>query len=388
MARKCKTVLICLWSAGSCGRKQLAGILRYVNAGHPWNVSILLDPKDLTPKAIADAERKGTDGFIVFVLPTAAAALARSSVPTILLSYPTPELERRAANLVRFVNDNAAIGRRAAEHILSRGTFASHAFVPDADGRLWSPQREKSFCDTFAKAGHRVHVYRAADGDLGDWLAALPKPTAVMAPFDLGAREIAVTCKRQGLAVPRDVSIIGVDNDELICEATRPTLTSLAIDQEQIGYRAAETLDRLMAARSPRPSCTKTIASGPIVERESTRFVSPSVHVVTRIRRFIDEHFREVLGPDDVAARLGISRRLADLRLTAATGNTVRKALEERRFAEVTRQLASSDLPIATVTRNCGFENDLWVKYVFKRRYGMTMSAWRKRHHLPPEHPV
>ena len=80
-----------------------------------------------------------------------------------------------------------------------------------------------------------------------------------------------------------------------------------------------------------------------------------------------------------IAGAIGVSRRLADLRFAELTGRTIRRALEDRRLREVQRRLGETDLPIAKVTRLCGYQNDLWVKYVFRRRFGMSMSEWRER---------
>lgn len=379
LAMKEKTVVISLWSAGSCGRKQLAGILRYINAGHPWNVRILMDPKDFTPETIAEAEADGVDGFIAFAERDATLALARSRVPTVLLSEPSPEIARRRRGLVLFVNDNGDIGRKGADYLLSLGTFAVFAFIPDLHERSWSVQRERSFRRCLKKAGRSCAVYRTEDGELSAWLRALPKPAAVMTPFDFRARDVIEACKRTHLAIPGQVTVLGVDNDELICETSRPTISSIDIDQERIGYQAAKTLDRLMSAPHARPTGTRVMTSGKVIERESTRPVAPGVHLANRIKRFVDEHFKDGIGAGDIAARLGVSRRLADLRFSAAFGKTIREALEERRLANIKRYLAETALPIARIPKLCGFENDLWVKYVFKRRFGLTMSEWRRQ---------
>lgn len=374
-----KSVIISLWSAGSCGRKQLAGILRYVNAGHPWHVRIIMDPNAFTVETIESAERNGVDGFIAFAGPAAAERLAKSSVPTVLLSFPTPALRRRKKNIVINLNDNEQIGRMGAEYLMSCGMFGSYGFVPDTEGRGWSVQREKSFCARLRSAGTTAAVYDPSCGDLADWLRALPKPAAVMAPFDFRARDVLEACRYAKLHVPKDVSVIGVDDDELVCDVSHPTITSIGIDQDEIGYIAAATLDRLMSSKSPVKAETIIHPCQGVTERESTRPLPPTVPLARRITAFIDEHYREPISVSDIATRLGISRRLADLRYTEQTGETIRTALENRRLQEIKRHLENSTLPISKITRLCGLENDLWIKYVFKRRFGMTMSEWRAK---------
>ena len=374
-----RTVIVSLWSAGSCGRKQLAGILRYINAGHPWDIRIIMDPKDLTSGMIARAKADGVDGLIAFVSPDAAPALAATDVPTVLLSFPVPALTRRKRNLAIFMNDNEEIGRKGADYLLSLGTFASYAFVPDASGRGWSRLRESGYRQRLAEAGQTCRIHRPERDELSAWLAALPKPAAVMTPFDFRAKEVVEACRRARLAMPKDVSVLGVDDDELICETTHPSISSIRIDQEKIGYRAAEALNRLMSARAPQATRQVQMASGRVIERESTRPTAPAVHLVRKIEAFIDAHFADELSVNDIAGAVGVSRRLADLRFAELTGRTIRRALEDRRLREVQRRLAETDLPIAKVTRLCGYQNDLWVKYVFRRRFGISMSEWRAR---------
>lgn len=381
-----KSVIVSLWSAGSCGRKQLAGVLRYINAGHHWNVRIIMDPKDFTADVIRQATSDGVDGFIAFAEEDASRALAETTVPTVLLSGATPELAARKRNLAIFVNDNDVIGRKGAEHFLSLGTFASFAFVPDPLGRDWSAPREKSFCKRVAEAGHRCRVYRGDADGLAAWLSKLPKPVAVMTPFDFLARDVIDVCKKANLSVPAQVAVIGVDNDDLVCEISQPTITSIEIDQERIGYLAASTLDKLMSGNSSRPTKSVLMTSGKVIERESTRPVAPGAHLARRIQTYIEDHYREIASLDDITVHLGVSRRLAELRFAESTGTTIRSALEERRLEELKRYLVRSSLPIAKISALCGFRNELWVKYVFKRRFGLTMSEFRKQaQRLRPE---
>lgn len=376
MAKKERSVLVSLWSAGSCGRRQLEGILDYITSMHlPWSLRIIMDPKELTPAAIEEAGRCGTDGFIAFVNPESAAALAASEVPTVLMSFPQPALSRRRSGIVRFVNDNDQIGRMGAEHFLSLGAFASHAFVPDEQKRGWSRMRERAFRERLAEEGMPCRTF--GGGDLAQWLASLPKPAAVMAPYDFRAREVLDACRAAKLRVPQEVAVLGVDDDELVCESARPTLSSIRLDQFAYGRLAAKTLDGLMASRRPPRARNETLAADRVVERESTRPVPPLAHLSRRMAAFVREHATDGIGPDDVAKAAGVSRRLADLRFRQATGTTLRRAIEDRRLEVLSRLLRETSTPIAKLSCRCGFRDALWAKYVFKRRFGTTMRQYR-----------
>ena len=374
---KPKTVVMAPWLAGSPGRKHLQGALRYANAGHNWNVKILSGPKEFTADVIRTAEESGVNGFLACVDSAAAAALAGSPIPTVLLDFPPPVLHKRQRALTLMFNDEEGIGAKGADYFLSLGSFATYAFVPDAEGRGWSRLRERGFKDALRKQGKDVRVFGPTQGTLADWLAALPKPAAVMSAWDFGAKEVLEACRRAKLKVPTDVSVLGADNDELLCEYAQPTLTSINIDHEQHGYESAAILDRMMNARKPSAVRKVFTPVGEVVERESTKPTAPAENLVRRALDFIDANATAGIGVADIVRHLGVSRRLADLRFAQAAGTTIRRALEDRKLDEVKRRLVHTSLSIEKISRLSGYANVQRLKYVFKARTGMSMTDYR-----------
>lgn len=146
-------------------------------------------------------------------------------------------------------------------------------------------------------------------------------------------------------------------------------------------------LDRMMrtpSAASPKPVFMPV---GEVVERESTAPTPPAAHLVARALAYIHTHAAECISVSDVVRHLGISRRLADRRFGAATGTSLRRAIEDRRLALVKERLASTHLPINKISRLCGYANIQRLKYVFKTRFGMSMSTWRSREHTDSPQP-
>jgi AraC-like DNA-binding protein len=119
-----------------------------------------------------------------------------------------------------------------------------------------------------------------------------------------------------------------------------------------------------------------------IVERGSTRFISPITALVARMNRFIDTHATEPIGVKDVVADVGVSRSLADLRFRQVMGFGIRKAIENRRLELIRSQLRTTSRPIAQISRLSGYLNVQRLKYVFKARFGMSMREYRKTHTL------
>jgi len=375
---KAKNVLLALWLSGSPGRKHLQGALRFANVGARWNVRLLLRPEDLTPDMIRTAETDGFDGLMVCATADNAEALAACRLPTVLMDFPSPALLKRAAALTMMFNDEEAVGAKGADYLCTLGHFSSYAFVPDAQNRGWSRLRERGFKAALAKRGLSAVSYNAGKSPLVDWLKALPKPAAIMAAFDFGAKEVLEECRKARLKVPDDISVLGVDNDELLCDYTRPTLSSIKVDHEAHGYLSAQILDRMMRARKT-PGVRKVFCPpGEVVERESTHAVPLSSHLVNRACAFIAQNATRRISVGDVVAHLGVSRRLADLRFAQATGTSIRRAIEDRRLDEAKRLLTTTSLDLTKIAHLSGYPNAPRLKYVFKSRTGQTMSAWRR----------
>lgn len=376
--QKRRKVIVVLWLAGSAGRKQLTGILHYVNSGHPWSVHLVTDPKGFTNEMIHKAVSDGIDGFIVHTDAQAAEGLASSTIPTVLMDFPPPKLSKRKHAIAVILDSDEDIGKVAADYFLQLGRFGSYAFIPDRENRGWSRLRERGYKNALLKKGIDCQVFGTDKGSLADWLKNLPKPVAALCAYDLGAQDVFEACRQAKLSVPDQVAVLGVDNDELICDYSEPSLSSVRIDHEALGFEAARTLERLM--RRPTDGELKRIfmPADSVVERESTAPTAPAAHLVARALAFIKAHATDGITVSDVVRHLGVSRRLLDRRFGATAGTSIHKAIENRRLEQVKHRLATSNMPIAKISHLCGYANAQRLKYVFRQRYGCSMSEWRE----------
>lgn len=376
---KKRNVIVVLWLAGSAGRKQLTGILRYVNEGHPWSVRLITEPKDFTDEIVRKATEDKVDGFLVHTDAISADALAVSNVPTVLMDFPTPALRLRTRSIAVILDSDEAIGRTGAEYFLNLGNFASYAFVPDEFNRGWSRLRERGFKAALGKRNQECETYSEKKGPLSDWLAKLPKPVAVMTAYDLLAQKTIEACKQTNLDVPTQVAVLGVDNDEIICDYSTPSLSSVRIDHEALGYEAARTLDRLMSRKSNTGMKKIFMPADKVIERESTAPTTPFVHLVQKALAYIEKHACDGIGVPDVVRFLGVSRRLADRRFGEVTGSSLHCAIEDRRLEQVKKRLRTTKLSIKKISHLCGYANEQRLKYVFKAHVGCSMSEWRRQ---------
>lgn len=385
MARK--RVTIALWLSGKPGREQLTGIYKYANQCN-WDIRILQNVGEFTPSVIRQSQKDGTDGLIVGILPQndeVLDLLEQSTIPMVSIDIPD-YVRRRTQNIAFVKNDDLAIGKRGAEYLKSLGKFNDFGFVGDLRKRKWSDDRAQGFALALAKAGKKVKTFHSpvqgleADrnidrSELVSWLRELHKPAAVMTAWDYRATHVLEASKSAKLNIPEQIALLGVDNDELLCETARPTLSSLCPDFEQEGYMAASVLDKLMRRRTvPRISSCSPCN---VVERESTRHLTPAAHLVREALAFIDQNACHGVKVADVARHLHVSRRLADLRFSSLQNESIGKALERRKLAEVQRLLKKSHLPIHQIAARSGYANVNRLSHLFTRRFGMSMREYR-----------
>ena len=313
-----------------------------------------------------------------------AAAFRETKVPLVLVGMEDERLTRRTGTTV-IRNDNEDIDAFAARHFLSLGRFNYFGFVTTNTNEPWSALRAQGFQRVLAADGLDLHQFRTnfvpgSSEDLARlvcWVRELPKPAAILAAYDRRAIHVLSACKDAGLSVPRQVAVIGVDNDRLLCDFADPPLSSIAPDHEEEGRIAAQTLDAMMRER-PRKRPGRTLITGKrIVERESARQTTPATALLRRATDYIVRNAAKNIKTADVTRRLGVSRSLLDLRFREANGKTTSAFIAETRLAEVKRRLRKTKQSIRGISRECGFANPNHLKNLFKRHFGMSMRDYR-----------
>jgi LacI family transcriptional regulator len=387
MGRTPKVALLVETSRGY-GRALLRGVVRYARLHGPW--AFHLRPGDFEQDVPRLREWGGTGIIARIETPEVARAVLRAGVPTIALDLA--EAEHAAGHplsrLGEVASDSRGAARLAAEHLLERG-FRHFAFV-GTPGRVWSDRREAAFVDRLRESGCAVAIYRPPgerrgvaplreQPHLARWLAALPRPAGVMACHDDRGREVLEACRVAGLAVPDEVAVIGVDNDELLCELADPPLSSVALDAEMGGYRAAELLDGMMRGkvRSPRRLLVEPLH---VVARRSTDVVAPEDPEIAAAVRFIHDHAAEGIGVADVVADRLLSRRALEIRFRKALGRSPHEEIQRVRLERARRLLRETDLAIPRVAEAAGYGRASYLAQVFRQHLGTTPARYRRRH--------
>lgn len=386
-------VLLIVRTNGS-GRELLQGALQYARTDPYCSVHMDNMPDMLTSEKVAAFASQGYSGILtseIGLTQDVADAFAALDIPMVVMSAPDPRIAARK-NGISFVGmDEEGIGALGAKYLLSLGAVNSYGFAASYRDLPWSYLRKNGFVRALREAGFRARTLDGPDGPVestgspGDienlerWLLALPKPAAVMTDHDVRAAQVLECCSRLGLNVPQQVAVIGVDNDRVICDFTVPTLTSILPDHEQVGFRAAERLSRMMAGRANAAYAAKAVKCPPktIVVRESSKPFSPSAQLVHRALAFIDRNACNGIRVNDIARHLGISRALIDLRFREVEGRSVLDAIVERRLAEVKRLLVSTTYSISRICLLCGFKDPKHLSRLFRQRFGLAMREYR-----------
>ncbi len=393
--RKNRRVVVALRLSTQAGQRTLRGISRYlVETGTHWDLRIKRDSDEFGVANVARYRNWGIDGIVFGMcapdgrLDASVAEIASQAIPIVAVDVrDQPALDRRRRPTAFINTDTKSVGVEAAQFFLRQGGFRSFGYVPDFRGRAWSRLRGEAFASELRRKGFRCSRYVHPPLDRDDfeefksWVLALPKPAALFVACDDQALTILENCRAAGLDVPRDVAVLGVDDDEVIDESCEPTLSSVHPDHERQGYLAAARLNDLLAGRKKVPRHTEVPIQG-ISVRNSTRLESSSGVLVQNAISYIEQHAHEGLDPAAVAHHLRVSRRLLDLRFREVAGTSVNAAIRERQLEEVCDRLARTKGSIARIGEDCGFGNANYLKELFKKRFGVSMRAWRERNEL------
>lgn len=377
--------------SGAAGRDILSGVFYFTRMHPNWHTRLFQMPSEFTPDAFLAECAVGLDGIVASEPgPDETAALVRDSkIPVSFIGDPGPVLSARRSGIAFTRNDDDQIGRIGARYLASLGAHRAYGFVPTTSRQYWSDSRERGFTEELKLHNAEPVVFHSpgAAGSredlaaLKEWLSALPKPAAVMTAWDTRATQVLNLCQEARIKVPRHISVLGVDNDELLDESCVPPLTSILPDHEKLGYAAARALERLMAERVHKESRPFLIRPVKVVERESAIASTPTSHLLSSALEFIRKNAVKGIRVDDVAKALGISRRLADLRFQQFSAETINEAITRQKLDAVKKLLATTNRPIKVISEACGYTDLAYLKTLFKRRFGCTMRDWRRQNH-------
>jgi LacI family transcriptional regulator len=314
----------------------------------------------------------------------------RYGVPLVNVYAGSPLADR----LPGVFSDAKQAGRLRAEHLLSRGlqNFACWS----ADVRVTYKRQADAFVEAISEAGYPVTrldlpeypgselaAFRKRRSCVLKWMDEWELPIGVAFPADDDARQIAQVAAERGWRVPEDVAIIGGMNEEHLCANPRPTITSVDMGFERVGYEAAKMLETLMDARGPREPTQLFLPPAGIVVRDSTDFYASGDDIVSQAQAFIASQCHMNLDVGAVAAKVCVSIRTLQNRFHEALQRTVGQEIRRARLEKVKRELVGSDRSIHEIATRAGFPSNSQLSIVFKRETGMSPREFRNTRTVP-----
>jgi LacI family transcriptional regulator len=385
MARRLHVALL-IESSRGYGRGLLGGIAEYVQFHGHWSIDFQRhDHYEASPSWL---RKWHGDGIIARVENKRMARSIRAKgVPAVDLrgNLIDPEIPS-------ILTDDELGTRLAFEHLLERGLrhFAFCGFV----GTRYSDARTQVFQRLASKAGLRCSIYqpsrrvRGTDGakrepqgwvnenDVAGWLQTLPRPVGLLACNDARGQQVLNACRQVGIAVPDEVAVIGVDNDEVVCDLCDPPLSSVDPNTRRIGYVAAALLEKLMAGAQA-PARPIFIPPKGIVTRQSTDVLAIANRSIAAAVRFIRAHACEGITVAEVLAHVPLSCSSLERQFTKLLGHTPKAEILRVQLERVKQLLAATEFPLKYIAAKAGFSHTEYLSVVFKKKMGQTPGQYR-----------
>ena len=370
-----KRVALLVETSLASGREILRGIAKYAQEINEWELYHVAGGLESSmPKWL---ENWSGDGIIARLQTQELVEKLR------LLKVPVVdvlgEVEESEFSLVHV--DDGKVAAMVAEHFKEKG-FRQFAFY-GIRGENWSRLRQEGFQKACRKEVPFLEIERVMgdDPDQGfaevrRWVKDLPKPVGIFVASDQRGLVLLEACRAEGIVVPQEVAVVGVDNDVPLCEISSPSLTSVRAGHFQVGYQAAKQLDQQMLGQpiSPEPFLVSPTA---LVIRGSSDSQAIQDPIVATGVHYLQQHLSEPITNEDIARAAGVSRTLFQQRFRQEMNCTVRNFLIQCRLDRARMLIASSDLTLADIAQRCGFKHQEYLGDVFKRHFGKTPAQYR-----------
>ena len=305
------------------------------------------------------------------------------------LAVVAQDFKERHKNIPNLTGDYFKTGRMAAEYFLRKGFehFAFYGFK----NIVWSRERAEGFENRLNEEGYEVHYFeqkqRPKSRDLwyykpsalSKWLKSLPKPIALMACDDNQGMHITEACRVTNIRIPEEVAVLGVDNDEMLCNLSDPPLSSVGLDTIKGGYEAARLLHTMIKTKNEE---YYDIVVGPtqIVTRNSTDIYAAKDEYVGQALKYIHNNIEQNLNVKDVLQQVPLSRRSLEKRFSQVTGLPVYEYIFNLRIEKFTQKLLDTDLTVFEIAVDLGLNNGKNIARQFRQIKGCTPSEYRKKY--------
>jgi LacI family transcriptional regulator len=367
----------------------LRGISKYANENGPWvfcRMPTFYRETIGIDGILSWAKEWGANGVIgQFYNGSEITKMLKAGIPVI-----AEDFYERFNEVPNISGSYRETGKMGAAYFLKKGfkNFAFYGFK----NIVWSRERAEGFERALKDKGHSVHYFEHKKSrsrelwyyrpsSLSKWLKSLPLPVAIMACDDNQGQHITQACRHLGFRIPEQVAILGVDNDELICNLSDPPLSSISLDAEKGGYEAATLLHKLMkkTGRGKKDFYDIQVKPIQVVTRQSTDIYATSdVHISSTLR-YIHQNINSRLNVEHILLQIPLSRRSLEKRFLDITGFPVYKYIYNLRVEKFAQRLLETDKSIFEIAMEIGLEDGKNISRTFKKIKGCTPHEYRKK---------
>jgi LacI family transcriptional regulator len=374
-----KRIILLLETSRAFGRQLIMGIARYSRLNGPW--SFYKEPVDLK-SSIPHLTSWKPDGIIMRD-SLVTKELLKLKIPTILAIHDS----KYPKDLPVIKTDSYSIAKMASDHLISKGlkNFAYCGF----NNYDWSKERGQYFDRFNSDAGYKTHIYHPPkrlkkdweneQHHVSEWIKKLPVPVGIFACNDDRGQHILEVCKMINLKVPEEVSVIGVDNDPMVCDIGDPPLTSIALNVESAGYDSAKLLDVLLSGKKMKGQQIM-VSPTHIVQRQSTDILAVNDPEVALAIRYIKKNAKNKIFVRDVVKMTNLSRRTLEKQFRKTIHRSIYDEIRLVRIEWISKLLIETDLTISQITSLFNFTDVEHISRYFKKEKGIGLRQFRKIH--------
>jgi LacI family transcriptional regulator len=370
------------------GMSLLKGITRYAQLHGPWVFCRM-------PSYYR--ELRGMDEIIKWAKEWKASGIVGqlyndSSVEKLLnegLAVVAMDFKERHTSIPNITSDYFKTGRIGAEYFLRKGfeNFAFYGFK----NIVWSRERSQGYEQRINQEGYEVHFFEQTrkfksrelwyykPSALSKWLKSLPKPIALMACDDNQAMHITEACRLASIRIPEEVAVLGVDNDEMLCNLSDPPMSSIGLETVKGGYEAARLLHTMIKSKN-QEYYDIIVEPTQVITRNSTDIYATRDKEVGMALKYIHTNIERNLSVEDVLVQIPISRRALEKRFNKVTGYPVYEYIFNLRMEKFTEKLLDTDLSIFEIALDLGLNDSKNIARQFRQIKGCTPTEYRRKH--------
>jgi len=305
------------------------------------------------------------------------------------ISVVAQDFKERHEIVPNVSGDYKRVGILGAEYFLRKGykNFAFYGFR----NIVWSRERAQSYEERLQQEGYNVHYFEHKrkfksrelwyykPSSLSKWLKSLPKPIGLMACDDNQGLHISEACRLANIRIPEEVAVLGVDNDEILCNLSDPPLSSIGQNTVKGGYDAARLLHTMIKSKN-QEYYDIVVEATTVTTRNSTDIYAASDTYIGNALKFIHNNMDKNLKVDNVLQQVPLSRRSLEKRFQKVTGYPVYEYIFNLRIEKFTQKLLETDLTIFEIAVDLGLNDSKNIARQFRQIKGCTPLEYRRKY--------